>query len=299
MSPPTNKRLPQRAVHNRLAQSFQTGVTTAIGEGANVPAHPARELAYQLKASGATDRLRETLSTMSVFLSLYDGDAKYEVMAYWSTEPDGSVIDQWYRRGLERWTESDGVERGAGIGRVADILERLRRWSYGMELCRERLHLAVARGDTVEEAASRRSLSGLLRLRGAHDEALEELACARDLLDQLGNRLSAAIAQGNLGDVYRSLGEYDRALEHFSTAAVAHRLGVMLEGAADDEQRAELHFWLWKLGDSDADHRSESERLYAALAARIPKHDYCVKLEELCAATSPSSPTAGENDAAA
>ncbi len=65
----------------------------------------------------------------------------------------------------------------------------------------------------------------------------------------------------------------------------------------DDAQRAELHYRLWKLSATDADHRLEAEQLYAALFERIPKHDYRVKLEELRAAKPTPSPEA--DDAAA
>ncbi len=59
-------------------------------------------------------------------------------------------------------------------------------------------------------------------------------------------------------------------------------------------QCAELHYRLWKLSATDADHRSEAEQLYAALFERIPKHDYRVKLEELRAARSTPSPEADD-----
>ncbi len=62
-------------------------------------------------------------------------------------------------------------------------------------------------------------------------------------------------------------------------------------------QCAELHYRLWKLSATDADHGLEAEQLYAALFERIPKHDYRVKLEELRAAKPTPSPEA--DDAAA
>ncbi len=80
--------------------------------------------------------------------------------------------------------------------------------------------------------------------------------------------------------------------------AALHRLGVMVSETTDDAQRAELHYWLWKLGvDPSIDHRSEADRLYTALVERIPKHDYRVTLEELRAAK--PTPSTEADDAAA
>jgi tetratricopeptide (TPR) repeat protein len=107
------------------------------------------------------------------------------------------------------------------------------------------------------------------------------------------------------------------------------RLQQMLEKATDDEQRAELHFWLCKLllpplhkgrvgvgstadAVQDAEtpsqsppeaggeegkeevHRTEALRLYRQLVKRTPKHEYKQRIEELTADTS----TPGATDAA-
>jgi len=205
----------QQTTHRKIAECFQKAVSAAIAQGASVPVRMAGELAYQLNAAGEHDRLHEILSTIPVFLALYAGQTQYEVLAYWSAVTDASVIDTYYRQGVERWEVPDGAVRSAGVGRVVDLLQGLGRWSTAIELCRDRLSLAVGRGDTAEEAASRGSLGWLLQLRGEYDEALGELARALDLFSQLGDRSGLASSQGNMGIVYRRRGEYDRALECF------------------------------------------------------------------------------------
>ncbi len=61
------------------------------------------------------------------------------------------------------------------------------------------------------------------------------------------------------------------------------------------EARAELRYWLWKLGlQTAADHRAEAERLYTDLLARIPNHEYRVRLQELRAANPTPSTTADD-----
>jgi tetratricopeptide (TPR) repeat protein len=57
-------------------------------------------------------------------------------------------------------------------------------------------------------------------------------------------------------------------------------LGELLESSADDEQRAECHYWLWKIaGDSSA--RAEALRLYRTVIEKTPKHEYRRRVEEL------------------
>ncbi len=65
----------------------------------------------------------------------------------------------------------------------------------------------------------------------------------------------------------------------------------MADEAEDVEQRAELHDCSWNLEpDASIDHRAGTERPYASLLARIPKHDHRVKLEGLRAADSNHHP---------
>jgi hypothetical protein len=68
-------------------------------------------------------------------------------------------------------------------------------------------------------------------------------------------------------------------------ATAAHaKLMAMLKEAADDGQRAALHYWLWKLNATDADHRAEALRLYQSLWEKTPKHNYRKRIDELHAA---------------
>lgn len=55
----------------------------------------------------------------------------------------------------------------------------------------------------------------------------------------------------------------------------------MLEEAADDEQRAELHYWLWKLADANDEDRREALIRYERLVEKAPKHVYRQRIEEL------------------
>jgi len=62
----------------------------------------------------------------------------------------------------------------------------------------------------------------------------------------------------------------------------SQRLYEMLENAADDAQRAELHYRLWKLDERG--HAAQAVALYKALYAATPNHEHLKRIEELTAA---------------
>ncbi|MCB9216846.1 MAG: tetratricopeptide repeat protein [Ignavibacteria bacterium] len=66
-----------------------------------------------------------------------------------------------------------------------------------------------------------------------------------------------------------------------SPEAGVNRLNEMLSGVTDDEQRSELHYWIWKLDPNGTDHRSQALDLYRSLFAGIPKYIYRVRIDEL------------------
>ena len=202
------------ATHRRLARYFESRVSAAIAEEADVQTRMASELMYQLSTIGEIDRLHELLATMPVFLALFTGTTRYDVLGYWSGVEERSEIDRYYREGVDNWELADGAERSAGVGQVVKLLEGLSRWSSAIDLSRERLSSAAARGDTREEAESRWNLAGLLFFRGEYDSALEELARALDLYTELGDRQGIAVVHGHIGVLHMNLGKYDRALEN-------------------------------------------------------------------------------------
>jgi tetratricopeptide (TPR) repeat protein len=69
------------------------------------------------------------------------------------------------------------------------------------------------------------------------------------------------------------------------SASARRRLQELLESATDDAQRAEVHYWLFKLGlDPDADHRDTAMALYTELYKHTPNHAYHKRIEELSVA---------------
>ena len=203
------RRHSDRTLHLRIAEYFQTGVSASIAGSGTVPARQAAELAYQLHAGGAIDRLCECLSTIPVFTSMYQGETLYDLLKYWSELGEAHDVEALYRRGLEQWAIDDPGERSRGMGQVADLLKQLGRWGGAIELQRKRSALATARGDRREEACSRQRLGFLLVLRGEFAEALKEVSLALELHTALGDHDGMSTAIGSLGVVYASRDAYE------------------------------------------------------------------------------------------
>jgi hypothetical protein len=91
------------------------------------------------------------------------------------------------------------------------------------------------------------------------------------------------------------------------------RLSQIREHITDEGQLAEVHYWLWKLvpalpssptllqdgtanssviekGMQAEQHRLQALRLYQALLARISKHEYVMRIEEIMASAPAFTP---------
>lgn len=66
-------------------------------------------------------------------------------------------------------------------------------------------------------------------------------------------------------------------------------LKSLMEEAGHIELRAVIHFWLWKLGDTDSDHREEALGLYRSLNHTGERIKYQKRIEELERTPDPST----------
>jgi tetratricopeptide (TPR) repeat protein len=114
-----------------------------------------------------------------------------------------------------------------------------------------------------------------MSLRKAREDA-EKCVAISEELSKPDTLFSGRVA---LARIDAAEGHTDHALE---------RLRHMLEDATDDEQRAELHYQLWRLSPRSASgegsgvrSRAEALRLYTELLAKTPKHEYRNHIEEL------------------
>ena len=66
-----------------------------------------------------------------------------------------------------------------------------------------------------------------------------------------------------------------------NSGAACEQLEGMLAEPGDDDQRAELHYWLWKLSPYSNAHCVEAIALYESLITKTPKHEYGKRIADL------------------
>ncbi len=154
---------------------------------------------------------------------------------------------------------------------------------------------------------------GLLKLdEGAYDEAIPILHSALDQCQLIGDRRSVTyflcglsravyLSHGDLAQARKYAEECIRLSEEMSIAENVFEGSVLLccidaaEGKAalavenlermrseadDEEQIAELQYWLWKINPSDSNHRDALFH-YTNLVERMPKFEYRKRIAEL------------------
>jgi len=188
-----------------LAQHFERTETTL---------RSTMELLHALEILADRERIDGVLSDISRFIDLWKSE-QYEVLRLWSvSEP--SAVALAYQAGLEQWRATVRQhDPGAALGPVAALLEAVGAWPEAQALQGERLLLAQESDDRAQEAAARSRLGGLLTLQGKYEEAFKELARARDIYGDVGDRSGLSYTISSMGSVYYSRGEFDRALECF------------------------------------------------------------------------------------
>ncbi len=244
----------KRSTHLGIAEYFQSVATTSIAADTAVSARVAGELCYQLHSGGAIDRLRDSLSSIPVFLALYNATTHYEVRSYWSEIREGVDVVQLYRRGLADWRTTDTETRSRGMHQIVLLLEKLGEWSGAIELARQRLASLNGSDLLSEEADSHLILGRMLFLHNDYDEAMVEFERALELYTTLNDRFGIGKVVGNMGVVYSRRGDYDRAMESYQlweraceeagdrpgmSAAIAH-MGIVYSRRGEYDAAMEL-----------------------------------------------------------
>ena len=216
----------RRSTHLRLAEYFERTVQTAIETSGVVPQRNAIELVYQLRRCEDWERLQTTLSTIPIFLPLYGGESKNEVLRLWRELGERCDVESSYHTGLERWRSSGAEVMGEEIHLVAELLENLGRWDTALSLQRERSILAQKEGDRSEEAQARTVIGRVLRLMGDYNGAFQEISSALDIFTELGDLRSASYCNAAVGNIHAMRGEFDKALAcHHRVLSLTEELG--------------------------------------------------------------------------
>lgn len=193
----------RHAMHQKLGAYF---------ERVEITDRSASELIYQYRQSMSWKELAMALSRMERFMVLWHGETMYEVLGDWRTLGEhGLDIEASYREALTQWVPEEGRSRLEGVWRVAELYGRLGHWEAAAELYRQVIVLAEAEADSARSGAGYLGLGGLRKNQGRYDEAMESLATARTIYEQLGDRRGLSNAIGNMDNVYADRGEYEPA----------------------------------------------------------------------------------------
>ncbi|HEX6684084.1 MAG TPA: BTAD domain-containing putative transcriptional regulator [Candidatus Limnocylindrales bacterium] len=105
-------------------------------------------------------------------------------------------------------------------------------WSDYAEICREGLAAALRLSDPVAEPLMRGALGVAHNVLHRHEEALEQLTVARELIRAAGDKWREGMALNNIAHAYSQLGRLDDAVTAFLEALELHTEGHHLPGVA-------------------------------------------------------------------
>jgi CHAT domain-containing protein/predicted negative regulator of RcsB-dependent stress response len=93
------------------------------------------------------------------------------------------------------------------------VLARLRRMDAAEDLLRRTADEAAARHDAYQQTSAFMNLSSCKKWENRYSDAVEFAETAVQIAERSGFRWLAALGHGNLGSLYRILGDYDRAMQ--------------------------------------------------------------------------------------
>jgi len=213
----------RRDAYERLATYFQSEPTTLW---------TSLEILHALEALGHRDRLEQTLSDLSRFELLWNGE-RDTVLRLWSTSDAQHVADA-YRSSLQNSIPRENAERRLTIlTGVAALMEWVGAWNEAETLLRELLDLLRSRSNGSAQAMVIFTLSRLAGSQGRMDEAETLSREAEAIAREIGDLQSIANAVGNRGIVHSDRGEYEEALACYRqqekiAREIGYRRGIAL-----------------------------------------------------------------------
>jgi tetratricopeptide (TPR) repeat protein len=203
-----------------------------------------------------------------------------------------------YDRALESFRQAEAEHRAAGFR------YGLTYWLAGR--ARVLLQLAVAGGVMPEYLPhfvpdAEHGTWSVLSLRMAREQATECVAISEEL-EKPDTLFQAHILLARITAAEGDVAAAHQKLEQLLADAAPVPDYTSEEG--NREHRAELHYWLWKLGDQGGtpvarsgagslqdtqEHRAEALRLYQSIIEKTPQIDYRRRIDELTTAGTPES----------
>ncbi|HTY09174.1 MAG TPA: tetratricopeptide repeat protein [Candidatus Edwardsbacteria bacterium] len=118
------------------------------------------------------------------------------------------------------WLSAPG-ESGGGyyphqlLQRKAEVLDIVGDWNQAESIHRRALELAAVNADERLQAGAQALLAGVLFKKGRYAETSDLLARAQAYYQRIGDQRAAGRVLGEIGNVHRVLGDYDRAMEFY------------------------------------------------------------------------------------
>ncbi|MGE3802316.1 MAG: tetratricopeptide repeat protein [Candidatus Kapaibacterium sp.] len=197
------------SLHQKLASFF---------EQADISPRTSVELLYQLHEANESDRLADRLANIDTFMSVYEGETRYELFAYWAELLPAYNIAEMYRIGFENWRCSDVSQRFTALDRISALAQTLDRLEEARELAELRLNYAQQHENRDEEGFARIDLAYIPLQQGDFDRAFTHLSTAQDIFASTNNLRGQAKAVRYLGGLYYHRGEFDKVLEYAQQA---------------------------------------------------------------------------------
>lgn len=155
-----------------------------------------------------------------------------------------------FRRAIHwlTWTDDEGQPKHYPLQvmiRRETALLHIGYWDRALESALKNLEAAEASGSARDIANCRYNLAGFRGRRGEHDQSMELYRQAKTYFDETGNRLRVHLALWNIGNVFKSQGQreealdcYRRSLEVFLDAGLYNEASVILGDMGELQSKA-------------------------------------------------------------
>ncbi|EIN10155.1 TPR-like protein [Punctularia strigosozonata HHB-11173 SS5] len=163
---------------------------------------------------------------------------KFTAFQYWS-RPSTELIDVL----LGDWRDDDtGASHADSLTSRAELLMGMNKYLPAQNDFDAALQESTLAGDQAAVARCQQSLGEIHRMRNEHDQAIEKLTRAFEVLSEIGDLLRAAQCQQSLGNIHLMRYEHDRAIEKLTRALeVLSEIGDRLGAAQCQRSLGDIH----------------------------------------------------------
>ena len=188
-----------------------------------------QEIVWQYRSLENHDQLAHVLTSIPSFVSIYEGESRYEVLSTWKGLIEaGKNPQELYLKSLKEYksTLPEPEELINTLSLVVDLLHALGYWNTIVELSNERLDISTRINDRKEMAKAELGLGRLHTGFGDLDQAIVHTTRAEVLYKGLNDREGIAKIMEITGHIHAQRGQYNQALELYEQAlTISEKIG--------------------------------------------------------------------------